>query len=230
MGALKSTQTDSERRLMKIVCLSDTHGDHAAVSLPAGDVLVHAGDMTAHGTLDEFADFLAWFSAQAFAHHLIVAGNHDTSLEANAAEAQALCERAGVVWLNDSGITLDGLSFWGSPITPRFHDWSFMRDPGEDIQKHWRMIPEQTDVLITHGPPLGILDQIEREDGSCENTGCPSLLETVQALQPQLHIFGHIHEGRGEHLRAGTRFLNVSSMNKFYQIQHPPVVVELEAA
>lgn len=211
---------------MKIVCISDTHGGHVDVSLPDGDVLLHAGDVTAHGSEREFDDFLQWFESHPHSYRLLLAGNHDTYMEASMAEARRRCERAGVIWLNDSGTVIDGVSFWGSPITPRFHDWSFMRDPGEDIERHWRMIPDSTDVLITHGPPHGILDEVMRDDGSLEKTGCPSLLQAVRSISPKLHIFGHIHEGHGDHIEQGTRFLNVSTMNKYYRIHHPPVVVE----
>jgi len=136
---------------VKIVCISDTHGDHAEVSLPQGDVLVHAGDITAHGTEADVANFVSWFSKQPFPHKLFIAGNHDTYIEQQPDKVKALSESNGVVFLNDSGIEIDGFSFWGSPITPRFHDWAFMRDSGEDIEKHWRLIPENTSMLVTHG-------------------------------------------------------------------------------
>ncbi len=212
---------------MKLVCISDTHGDHRQVTLPDGDVLVHAGDITAHGTSRDLDDFLDWFGAQPHRHRIFIAGNHDSYLEASPEAAQARAKAAGVVWLNDSGIRLNGISFWGSPITLRFHDWSFMRDPGEDIDKHWRLIPQDTDVLLTHGPPFGILDAVDRANGLKEHTGCGSLLARTQEVRPRLHLFGHIHEGRGESTCNGVRYLNVSSMDKQYRIRHQPVVVDL---
>jgi Icc-related predicted phosphoesterase len=213
---------------MKLVCISDTHGDHRQLSLPDGDVLLHTGDITAHGTADDLDDFLDWFGSQSHTHRVFVAGNHDTFLEVSAQETQDRARAAGVVWLNDSGIQIDGVSFWGSPVTLRFHDWSFMRDPGEDIDRHWRLIPGHTDVLLTHGPPLGILDAVERANGLIEHTGCGSLLAVTQQIKPKLHIFGHIHEGRGEVVRDGVRYLNVSSMDMHYRIRHEPVVVDLQ--
>lgn len=212
---------------MRLVCISDTHGDHRQLSLPLGDVLLHAGDVTAHGTEGDLEDFLDWFGSQPHRHRVFIAGNHDTVIEASPDETRRGAEKAGVVWLNDSGVDIDGISFWGSPITLRFHDWSFMRNPGENIERHWRLIPESTDVLLTHGPPWGILDTVDRENGLLENTGCPSLLERTRQVRPGLHVFGHIHEGRGEVLRHGVRHLNVSSMDKHYRIRHEPVVVDL---
>jgi len=215
---------------MKLVCISDTHGDHQQVTVPAGDVLIHAGDVTAHGTERDLQDFLKWFGSQPHQHKLFVAGNHDLFLENSPKRTQALADRAGVVWLNDSGTLIDGGHFWGSPITLRFHDWSFMRNPGADIQRHWEKLPDNTDVLITHGPPHGILDRVQRADGSEERTGCPQLLAKILEVQPKLHVFGHIHEEYGVDLKHDIDFLNVSTMNQFYRIAQQPVTYTLQHA
>lgn len=212
---------------MRLVCISDTHGEHEAVDLPEGDVLVHAGDITAHGVEQDLQRFLEWFSSRPFAHHIFIAGNHDNWLEAEPELSAARVAESGVCWLDDSGCQIDGVSFWGSPITPRFHEWAFMRDPGADIERHWQMIPESTDVLITHGPPFGILDLVERGAGLTEHTGCPSLLEAVSRINPTLHLYGHIHEGYGERLKDGVRYINASTMNNRYRIQNSPVVIDL---
>jgi len=184
---------------LKIICISDTHGDHEQVRLPEGDVLVHAGDITAHGTEQNVRDFIRWFSAQPYEQKLFTAGNHDTFVEQHQEKVQALCAEHGVVFLNDSGTTVNGVSFWGSPITPRFLDWSFMRDAGDDIERHWNLIPEDTRILVTHGPVYGILDEVERSD-----------------------ILGYGRVKNGE-----TWYLNVSTMDKGYRINNAPVVIEL---
>ena len=212
---------------MRLVCISDTHGDHEAVSLPAGDVLIHAGDLSAHGRRDETLAFMRWLGSQPFEHILCIAGNHDQFMEADPESAQHFADLHDVTLLNDSGYTVGNTRFWGSPITPRFLDWSFMRDPGEPIEKHWNMIPLDTDVLITHGPPYGIMDKVQRPDGSEEKTGCPSLLDFVKRVSPAFHIFGHIHEGHGSFRQDGITYLNVSTMNHHYRITHAPVVVDL---
>ena len=212
---------------LTLVCISDTHGDHAALALPPGDVLVHAGDVTAHGTELDLLRFLDWFGSRDFAHRLFVAGNHDGFAETHPARAASLAREAGVTWLNDGGCTIDGVAFWGSPITPRFLDWAFMRDPGPDIERHWAMIPSATDVLVTHGPPAGVLDEVERAGGERERTGCPSLLARVDEIRPAVHLFGHIHEGYGRLVRGATTHLNVSTMDRHYRIANAPVLVEL---
>ena len=124
---------------MRLVCISDTHGDHELVTLPEGDVLIHAGDISAHGTADGTRKFIDWFGRQAFKHHIFIAGNHDAFCESDPQQTQQWSKDAGVTWLNDSGCVIEDTSFWGSPITPRFLHWSFMRDPGEDIEKHWKL-------------------------------------------------------------------------------------------
>jgi len=215
---------------MKIVCISDTHGDHRRVDVPAGDLLVHAGDITAHGHREDYLDFLDWFAGQPHRHRVFVAGNHDTWLEQEPEQAQRMARSAGVLLLNDSGTRIAGLSIWGSPITPRFHDWSFMRDPGPDIERHWALVPADTDLLITHGPPHAVLDAVERPCGASEHTGCPSLLETVRRIAPRVHVFGHIHEGYGERRVDAVRCLNVSTMNRDYRIANTPVTFELGAS
>lgn len=213
---------------MKLVCISDTHGDHEKVTLPSGDVLIHAGDLTGHGTEEETQAFFRWFGRQAFDYKICVAGNHDTFVEQDPIACQQMADSVGVVFLNDTGCSIDGVSFWGSPITPRFFHWSFMRDPGADIEAHWDLIPTDTDVLITHGPAYGILDQVDRENGDKEHTGCPSLLKKIQLVKPQFHVFGHIHEDYGRVEEEGVSHCNVSTMNKQYQIQNEVQVLEFE--
>jgi len=212
---------------VRLVCISDTHGDHEQIELPAGDVLIHAGDLTAHGKQEETHSFMRWLGAQDYRYKLCVAGNHDTFMEDDAQAAAQFALDSNVVLLNDSGLTIDDVSFWGSPITPRFMNWSFMRDPGAAIEAHWNLIPDTTDVLITHGPPYGILDKVIRSDGELEHVGCDSLLSRVRAIAPTFHLFGHIHEGRGRVDENGICFCNVSTMDERYRIRHLPVVIDV---
>lgn len=212
---------------MRLVCISDTHGDHEGIELPDGDVLIHAGDLSSHGQMAETRAFMQWLGAQAFDHILCIAGNHDRFMEQEPSMAAQFAQDHGVLLLNDSGCAIDGVRFWGSPITPRYFDWAFMRDPGRPIEAHWHLIPQETDVLITHGPPHGIMDEVQRPDGSVENTGCPSLLAKVRSICPVVHVFGHIHEGHGSVNQDGIAFFNVSTMDKHYRRAHLPVVIDL---
>jgi Icc-related predicted phosphoesterase len=203
---------------MKITTISDTHGLHHQLQLPGGDVLIHAGDVCNRGTAAEALDFMNWFSNQNYAYKIFIAGNHDFYFEKEPIAAIQSLLPENVFYLNDSGITIEGISFWGSPITPEFHNMAFNRKRGIDIAKHWDLIPPDTDVLITHGPAYGILDK------TFQNwyVGCTDLLARIEEIKPQYHIFGHIHEGFGLVEREGTSFINTSSVDFRYKMRKTP--------
>ncbi len=218
---------------MRIVCLSDTHGRHGALAVPEGDVLVHAGDASMRGDDREIVAFATWLAALPHRHKLVIAGNHDWLFERQPGLARELL--GAVTYLQDSGTTIDGVRFWGSPWQPWFMDWAFNLRRGAPLKARWDLVPEGTDVLITHGPPQGILDQvagivpraISAMAGQGEHVGCEELLAAVQRLAPRLHVFGHIHEGYGEETRDGTRFVNASNCDRFYRPVNRPIVVDL---
>ncbi len=206
---------------MRIICISDTHNQHARLALPEGDVLVHAGDLSGVGEPEAIREFGTWFLDQSHKHKIVIAGNHDFLFEEQPTVARAMF--AGCHYLQDSSVTIDALRFYGSPYTPRFFDWAFNQDRGPISAARWSMIPPGTDVLITHGPPLCMLDRtLEGQD-----CGCADLLNAVQRVKPRLHVFGHIHEAAGTVHRAGTTFVNASVLDRRYQLANPPVVVDL---
>jgi Icc-related predicted phosphoesterase len=206
---------------MKLVLISDTHNLHDRVSLPKGDVLIHAGDLTMSGNLSELEKAASWFqdNLSKFDYIIAIAGNHDFCFEDNRAKhARDLMNDAGIIYLQDSGINISGVEFYGSPWQPWFYDWAFNSQRGEDIKKHWDAIPEGTDVLITHGPPHTILDNVY--DGG--TAGCEDLLNRVRIVKPKVHVFGHLHQGRGHREFAGTHFFNATVVNKDYTVVHEP--------
>ena len=208
---------------MKIVAISDTHGRHADIVLPKGDLLIHAGDVSSRGTRAQVTDFIDWYARQPHKHKIFIAGNHDFFFEkADVQEIKELIPE-GISYLNDSGVEIEGVKFWGSPVTPWFYNWAFNRDRGAEIKQHWDLIPEDTQVLITHGPPSKILDKTVRG----ELTGCEELLSTVLRINPRYHIFGHIHEGQGSYTHKETSFFNVSVLDHHYKVQHPPTIIEI---
>jgi len=211
--------------MKSIICISDTHNKHHSLQdhdlIPDGDILIHAGDATGRGTQDELVDFIEWYGSMPHEVKILIAGNHDWGFEKDPSVFEELCETNGIVYLNDSGYEHDGIKFWGSPIQPNFFNWAFNRDRGADILKHWNKIPRDTDVLITHGPPEYILDLAPMGG----HVGCADLLNAIQEIQPQLHIFGHIHEGRGTEEKTWdsgntTTFINASSLDGKYRIIH----------
>lgn len=211
---------------MKLVCISDTHGMHRQIEqVPDGDVLIHAGDSLGVGTLEELADLDDWFASLPHRHKILVAGNHDWCFEEQPEAARNLVRNA--IYLQDSGVELDRVRFWGSPWTPLFHDWAFNRERGEPIAECWARIPPETDVLITHGPPWGVLDTV-RDHLRLVNVGCEELARRLESLPAHTHIFGHIHECHGQKAVDGRLFVNASTCDDWFQPVNPPLVVDIE--
>src|SRR6516162_4664118 len=154
----------------RIVCVSDTHGRHREINIPDGDVLVHAGDLTVHGYLDELREFNAWLGTLPHRHKVVIAGNHDFCLQEQRERARPLLTHA--VYLEEEAAEICGLMVYGSPWQPWFGGWAFNLHRGPELAAVWAKIPAGTDVLITHGPPAGILDQTRRGDA----VGCADLL------------------------------------------------------
>lgn len=206
---------------MRIVCISDTHFLHAGLVVPEGDLLVHAGDFTNTGDLEEVAGFDAWFGALPHRHKILVAGNHDLEFEHRPDVAQALIR--GATYLQDAEAEVEGLRIWGSPWQPWFYDWAFNLQRGADIRAKWDLIPEGIDILVTHGPPAGHGDRTfdQRE------VGCADLLDAVRRIQPRLHVFGHIHEGYGITREGETICVNASSCTASYRPLNAPLVVDV---
>lgn len=205
---------------LRLVLMSDTHGREAAHAIPDGDVLLHAGDLTDVGRAKEIAAVDAALSALPHPHKLVIAGNHDFLFENDPATARALL--GGVTYLEDSGATAHGLRVWGSPWQPWFFDWAFNLKGEAALAEKWALIPDEVDILVTHGPPYGIGDRCH--DG--RRVGCRALLERVRASKPRLHVFGHIHEDRGWWRIGETLFVNAAQNYD----RHPPMVVEWSAS
>jgi predicted phosphohydrolase len=208
---------------MRFVAISDTHCRHHHLQLPKGDVMLHAGDVTMRGLRSELLDFLLWFGHQPFRYKIFIAGNHDFCLEKLKPDALQSLLPPGVIYLNDSGTTVEGIHIWGSPVTPFHHNWAFNRHRGAHIRRHWQRIPSGTDILLTHTPPFGVLDELLSE----KNNGDKDLLETVNALQPTIHVFGHIHEAYGKKVKSPTQFYNCSLMNEQYEVRNKPFTFDL---
>lgn len=207
---------------MRLVFISDTHGLHHQLKLPYGDVLFHCGDFSRRGRLEECTDFLNWYGSQAHPHKVLIAGNHDFLAEQNSVLFESLIPE-NVHYLNDSGCEINGIKIWGSPIQPWFFDWAFNRQRGAEIRKHWDLIPEGTDILLTHGPAYGILDEVARDK---RPVGCRDLLKRVRDLQVKIHACGHIHEAYGDLSIDGIRYLNASILDEAYDVRNAPIVVD----
>ena len=196
---------------MTILHLSDTHGLHRQMEhLPMADVVVHSGDFCEEGTIEEVEDFVEWFAALPHKYKLFIAGNHDVCLHGAMVEGLP----NGVHYLYNSGIEIDGVRFYGVPMFVA-DDVSGAYDT--TIEK----IPTGTDVLITHQPPYGILDNAE---GVCY--GSTSLLSRVLCIKPRLHLFGHVHKANGKTDSHDTLYVNGSIVSGM-KIVHMPSAITL---
>jgi len=218
---------------MKLVVISDCHGKLGQARIPQGDVLILAGDILANRSGDpdidaafqlnairELDDFCG---ALDFKHVLMIAGNHDWVFERYKGAHNVL---KNIVYLEDSGTEIDGVRFWGSPHQPWFFDWAFNHPRnGPALAYYWSLIPDNTDVLITHGPPFGILDL---PFGNGEPAGCELLLKRVQEIEPRVHVFGHIHGSYGKKQIGRTLFVNACLCNEVYHPVNPPQVIDLD--
>lgn len=209
---------------MRLVVTSDTHGSHSLLpKLPDGDIFVHAGDFMNSGLhLEEIFSFNRWLGEQRIKHRVVCCGNHDRLFQNSPESARHFL--ANATYLENSGVTIDGVSFWGSPYTPECMNWAFMYRRGREANQYWDQIPAGLDVLITHGPPYGILDQTAPGQ---EHFGCPELLKAVQSKKPKIHIFGHIHGGAGLFENDNTRFINAAYLNERYRPQEPAGTIRI---
>jgi Icc-related predicted phosphoesterase len=229
---------------MRLVLISDTHSFHRFLPKMEADVLIHAGDFTSTGEPEQVDDFAKWLGEmEHIPHKVVIAGNHDLTFDRLdypkiykkfhyrkpfdvESTRSLLLDRGVCTYLEESGVEIDGVKFYGSPQQPWFYNWAFNRDRGDDILQYWKRIPDDVDVLVTHGPPLGYGDLTD----SKHRTGCSNLQRVVQQrVKPSLHVFGHIHEDYGVFSDGSTLFANASSCNLRYEKMNlrPPIYLDL---
>jgi Icc-related predicted phosphoesterase len=201
---------------MRIVAVADTHLFHDELEIPDGDVFIHAGDLCRGGDLDELRVAADWITSLPHRHKVVVAGNHDWAFDRESVLARALF----ATYLEDSGVTLDGVRFYGTPWQPAYNDWAFNLPRGTALAAKWSRIPTALDVLVTHSPPAGIGDR--SPVGS--RAGCADLRARVTEVAPRLHLFGHIHQDGGAWREGPTVFANVTT----WECERGPTVIDLE--
>lgn len=222
---------------MKIIFISDTHGQNISpINIPNGDILIHCGDISSLGGKQQVEEFIDWFTNLPHKHKVFIAGNHEITFDVNKNNGTKpdwllkllLNLPYNIHYLENSSITIENINIYGSPISPWFYGerWAFNKHQGNDIKKVWDKIPNDTDILITHCPPFGILDYAKY---SRKNVGCEELLIKVNQLKPKIHAFGHIHEGYGTHTNENNiTFINASLLNENYEYINQPIEIEYE--
>lgn len=216
--------------MVRIVCISDTHNQHRDIKkMPKGDILIHAGDFTYTGKYMDVLDFANWIQDLPYAYKIIIAGNHEESfceqtLRYKDANAKGLiADNTKVIYLENDSVEVMGLKFYGTPDQPIFFDWAFNYSD-EYLQYSYSRIPDDTDVLITHCPPFGILDKSVRDD----RCGSIELLNRVKQLKKlKLHVFGHLHEARNIVAKDNVTFVNACICDKDYKPVNEPIVIDV---
>ena len=214
---------------MRVAVTSDTHGRQNWI-MPSCDVFVHAGDITGRGSIEETSRFAARLRDEMSSPHgpryaIIVPGNHDQCFETFPQPSRELFGK-NVHVLVDEAVTLDGVRFYGSPWTPRFMRWHFMATESK-LASLLSSMPEALDVLVTHGPPRGILDPGWQEP----HVGSVALADAVATRRITHHVFGHLHDAGGQTVQRGaTTFHNVAACNEQYVLVNQPKVIHVQPA
>ena len=224
---------------MRITFISDTHTKHAQITqdLPGGDLLIHAGDLMNSGYYwEEVYPFLDWFNNLGnYDHKVFIAGNHDRLFEDRPEEVKGLLTGyKNIDYLRDEWIIVGDADphdpnvktakIYGSPWQPAFYNWAFnLPRNGEDLREKWFWIPNDTDILVTHGPPWGHCDITPYGN---LNVGCELLRIRVDELKPKIHVFGHVHSGYGYKFHEGTHFINAAVLSERYQYSNKPITVD----
>jgi len=207
---------------MKITMISDTHNLHRQFAQLEGDVLIHCGDMFNLGDTDQscIADIDAWFGEQAFDLVLCIGGNHDHLLRRHTQRLGNPFKNA--VYLEDSSYQHEGMTFYGAPWVPGLVSHAYYQS-AKGLRDKWAQIPCETDVLITHTPPLGMLDVSSRG----MQLGCEYLAGELTRIAPKLHCFGYIHASTGVVEQGRTTFVNAASVNSQVELVKKPIEITL---
>lgn len=182
---------------MKIWHISDTHTYHDLLTIPNEiDMVIHSGDCSnlrgPYNNEPEVREFIDWYKELPIKYKVYIAGNHDTSIEKKLVTKKDF-EDNGIIYLENEYITIEGIKLFGSPHTPQFNNWAFMKERTK-LDRFWRLaIHEPCDIIIVHGPPKGILDKSYDRNNLMESCGDKSLLNIVLEMQPAYMCFGHIH-------------------------------------
>jgi Icc-related predicted phosphoesterase len=216
----------------RITFISDTHTKHEKLNgfLDGGDILIHAGDLTGRGYITEIENFMKWYDKiNNYDTKIFIAGNHDFGFQDDNQKLRGLLTGYKTIDYLEDELMMVGeeyetmIKIWGTPWQPEFHNWAFNLPRGEKLKEKWDMIPMNTDILITHGPPFGKLDYVRYPN---ENVGCEELMKRVEEIKPKIHVFGHIHEGYGYVFDGNTHYINAAVLNGRYEYRNKPVTVD----
>ncbi|MCK9544215.1 MAG: metallophosphoesterase [Novosphingobium sp.] len=210
---------------MKICAISDTHGKENLLSIPKCDVLLCAGDydVQTEWDLDRLNFWFGTLKNNGVKNIVFIGGNHDRALESsNKKHTDDIFTNA--IYLQDSSVTIDNIKIYGSPHSPKFMSWSFMYERcSKEASEIWKRIPKDTDILLTHTMPYGILDL----NSNGYHCGCDVLAREVFNKNIKIQIGGHLHENFGQSIiKNGIDFYNVSVLNQHYELVNEPTIID----
>jgi|TARA_R110000851_G_scaffold145114_5_gene284467 Icc-related predicted phosphoesterase len=230
------------KKISTIAFLSDTHNRHEIIEkrfgIPQCDIIIHAGDFTMLGYEDEVESFFDWYSALPIPNKVVIAGNHEIFFDPTAIKKYEKGRRfnriktlnprdivpENITYLENESAVVSGIKMYGSPYQPEFYDWAFNIRRGKSLEACWDLIPDDTELLITHAPPMGHLDVNNRG----KNVGCSDLKARIFSLNKlKTHVFGHIHQSRGVDISGGITYINASNLDESYKPVHKPMVFDL---
>jgi len=220
--------------MIDITLISDTHSKHSNITddLNGGDILIHAGDISEKGYVHEVKNFLGWFdNIVGYDHKIFIAGNHDFLFEQQSSLAKGLVdEYDSITYLFDESVDIytpdyeNKIKIYGSPWQPWFHNWAFnLPRGGEKLKQRWSNIPDDTDILITHGPVKNILDFTSFGN---LHVGSDVLNDIIWNKKPKMHVCGHIHDGHGYKEIEDIHFFNASILNDAYELVYKPIKIK----
>ncbi|QNI32089.1 metallophosphatase domain-containing protein [Alloacidobacterium dinghuense] len=217
----KSSRLLGRKTNLQLVLLSDTHELHRELNVPSGDILIHAGDFTMFSrSLRSIIDFNEWLGELPHRWKVVIPGNHETFLQTNPAN-RSLVNNAAV--LINEAVEIAGFRIWGSPVTPGFGP-AFSVNSADERRLLYDTIPDNTDILITHGPPYGILDS---GSDSQFHAGDRELFNAISRVKPRLSVFGHIHGCHGVIATEETIFANAALLGPLGDIDEEPIVLTI---
>ncbi len=219
---------------MKIWFISDTHNEHLGLQVPQADMDIHCGDESTQKKTElnepESRRFFDWYANLDIATKVFVPGNHSTAI---AQGKVTPVDYPDVHFLLHESITLSGLRLFGSPYTPVFHDWAYMQKRSR-MDQAWQKVPADTDILITHGPPKGVLDLThDMNSTGLAQVGCAALRRHVEnRITPAIHAFGHLHDEKGinnygMYSRGATQYINCACCDLTGKLMHNGFVIDL---
>lgn len=217
--------------VVRIVCISDTHTQASHVTIPVCDILIHAGDITYRGEQDKLQAFNDWGGKLHLPKErkICIAGNHDISFRTEPEAARSTLTHW--TYLEDSVTEVCGLKIYGTPWSPNFYpeSWVFNQSRGAEAAARWSQIPEDTDILVVHGPPFGYGDRLnhDRASRTRPHVGCVDLLHRLEKVRPKLTVCGHVHEDRGVFAAPWGTVVNACVMTSEYKPKGKPIIIDL---